>query len=630
MRRNVVYFAVVPAAILLIVLYVFLDGWVESGLEYAGERAVGAKVEIDNLALTMSPVGMAFDRLQVADANDPWMNLFETGRVQFAVDLGQLLRAKFIVETVEVNALILGTKRSTDGSIPPPPPPQAAEQTTVSEPSLVEQAAPALVEDARKAPVFDMAKLRADLKIDSLVDPKNLLTFRHLDSLKRQIDAASADWDTTLASFDKGKTQAEEIETRVRSINVNEIKTLPQATEAFNNAKTAYTTVQEVTKTLADRKRSVTDGINGIASGIRQIDDVATQDFRTTVALAQLPDLSMKGLAQLALGKDLMTEAQTYLGYADMVRNKIPEHSSRPDPTQPKRSEGIAVHFPLERSYPKVWIKQILVSGGTDAQQDSNYFAASGRVTDISNDQRITGKPIVVALGAKKGRGTNLKFDAFFDRRTAVPHDNYKVFLSGVPVGSMKLGRSGFLPSTITNATSRIRVEADIPGNQFDATTRVDIEQMQLSFDRDARNVVERIVRDVLTSINGFFVNLRLWKNDRGVIDVAFSSDLDDQLSARARKAIGDEVARIQAEIRAKVNAQIAAKRKDVEALFERKRAEAMTRVNDAEAEVKRRLAAVEQKKQELEQRVDYEKKRAEDALKKKAGDALKGLFKKN
>jgi dsDNA-specific endonuclease/ATPase MutS2 len=121
-----------------------------------------------------------------------------------------------------------------------------------------------------------------------------------------------------------------------------------------------------------------------------------------------------------------------------------------------------------------------------------------------------------------------------------------------------------------------------------------------------------------------------VWRNDRGAIDVAFATDLDDQISARARKAVGDEVARIQADIRAKVNARIAAKRKEVEALYEQKRAEAMRRVNDVETQVKQKLAVVEQKKNELEQRVEQEKKKAEDSLKKKAGDALKGILKRN
>ncbi len=627
MRRNFVLFVFVPAIVLLVVLYFFLDGWVEAGLEYAGERAVGAKVEIDDLALTLSPLGMRFEHLQVADPSDPWSNIFETGRVQFAMDINQLLRAKFIVETMEVNGLVLGTKRTTDGSIPKPPPAPVDE---TAEPSAVSQATAVLVDDAKKAPVFDLAKLRSELNIDSLTNPKNLLTYRHLDSLKRQIDAASAEWDTTLAALDRVKAQVDDVEARVKAININEIKTVPQATEAFNNAKAAYTTVQDVTRTFGERKRTITDGVNGLAAGVRQIDDVANQDFRNAVALAKLPDVSMSGLAQLALGNDIMSKARTYLGYADMVRSKIPEYTPKPDPTQPKRSQGLTVHFPSERAFPKLWIKQILISGGTDAAQDPNYFYATGKVTDISNDQRITGKPLVVALGAKKGNGTAMTFDAFFDRRSDVPHDNYKVGLTGVPVGAMELGRSGFLPSRITEATAKAKIDVDIPGNHLNASTRVDIERMRLTFDRDVKNLVERIVRDVLTSVSAFFVDLRVWRNDRGAIDVAFATDLDDQISARARKAVGDEVARIQADIRAKVNAQIAAKRREVEALYEQKRAEALRRVGELEAQVKQKVSLVEQKKSELEQRVEQEKKKAEDAVKKKAGDALKGLLKKN
>lgn len=627
MRRNFVLFAVVPLLVLLVVLYIFLDGWVEAGLEYAGEQAVGARVEIDDLALTLSPLGMRFERLQVADPADPWFNLFETGRVQFAMDVNQLLRAKFIVETMEVNGLILGTKRTTDGSIPKPPPPPPDPN---AEPSPVAQATAALADDAKQAPVFDLAKLRAELNIDSLTNPKNLATYRHLDSLKQQIDAASAQWDTTLAALDRVKAQADDVEARVKAINVNEIKTVPQATEAFNNAKAAYATVQDVTKTFTERRRTITDGINGLSAGIRQIDDVATQDYRNAVALAKLPDVSMSGLAQLALGKDIMSKAQSYLGYADMVRSKIPEYTPKPDPTQPQRSVGLNVHFPVERAYPKVWVKQVLISGGTDAKQDPNYFYASGKVTDISNDQRITGKPLTVALGASKGNGTAMTFDAFFDRRDQTPHDQYKVGLTGVPVGAMELGRSGFLPSKITDAMAKAKIEVDIPGNKLNATTRIDFERLKVGFDRDARNLVERIVRDVLSSINAFYVDLRVWRNDRGAIDVAFATDLDDQISARARKAVGDEVARIQADIRAKVNAQIAAKRREVEALYEQKKAEAMRRVNDIENQVKQKVAVVEQKKNELEQRVEQEKKKAEDALKKKAGDALKGILKRN
>ena len=115
MRKKFVYFILFPAFFLFLVVYLFIDRWMESGLEYAGEKVIGAKVEIDALSLSLSPVGLEFARLQVANPKDGMKNIFETGKVKFALDFGQLLRNKFIIETMEVNDLILGTNRATDG-----------------------------------------------------------------------------------------------------------------------------------------------------------------------------------------------------------------------------------------------------------------------------------------------------------------------------------------------------------------------------------------------------------------------------------------------------------------------------------------------------------------------------------
>ncbi len=118
MRKNFILFVLIPFIIFAVVAYFFIDRWIESGLEYGAEDAVGARVEIDNLSVTFSPLGLKFSKLQVADPTDPWRNIFETGEVEVAMNLGQLLRGKYIVENAKVNDLILGTKRTTDGSLP--------------------------------------------------------------------------------------------------------------------------------------------------------------------------------------------------------------------------------------------------------------------------------------------------------------------------------------------------------------------------------------------------------------------------------------------------------------------------------------------------------------------------------
>jgi uncharacterized protein (TIGR03545 family) len=620
MRKKFVLYALIPAVIVCIVVYLFIDSWIESAMEYAGEKAVGAKVEIDHLHVSINPIGIEFARLQVANPSDGWKNIFETGKVKFALNFGQLLRGKYIIETMEMNNLILGTKRITDGSIP--------KLKEAEEPSqLTEQAKHALtMEGAKSATSFDLDKIKREMNIDSLLNPNNLATYRRIDTLKRQINDASVQWKKTLDEIDKSKTKLADIESRVKSINVGNIKTLQAANDALNNAKSIVNTANEVKTTFDDQKKTLTDGVNKFGGSIKDLDDLATQDFRNVMSMAHLPDVSMKGIAEMVLGKDILNKAYEYLGYVEMAKSKIHNSSDKPPIETPARFKGQNIQFPVERSYPKFWIKKILISGGTDKAQDPQYFYAKGEVLNISNDQRITGYPLTVDLSATKGGTTTLALGASFDRRKELAVDNYKAVLTGLPIKEMSFGRSDFLPSKVTNAVADASITVIVPGNHFDSNSKIVFKNLKLVFEREPNGMVERIVRDVLASIKGFNVNLRMWSNENK-FDIAFATDLDDQLASQTKKVIGDEVTKIQNDLRNKLNAKISEKRAELEKLYNGKRDMVMGKVKEYETMVNEKLAMVDAKKKEIENRIDQEKKKQTGDVEKKAKDALKKLF---
>jgi len=623
MRKKFVYYILIPAVIICIIVYLFIDNWIESGLEYAGEKAVGAKVEIDHLRVTLNPIGIEFARLQVTNPSDGWKNMFETGKVKFALNFGQLLRGKYIIETMEMNNLILGTKRTTDGSIPKP-----KEEKPALQPPLTEEAKHALApQDSKSSTSFDLDKIKRELKIDSLLNPNNFATFRRVDSLKKQINDASVQWKTTLDEVDKSKSKLTDIESRVKALNLGNIKTLQAANDALNNAKSILNTVNEVKTTFNNQKMTLTDGVNMFSGSIKDLDDLATQDFRNVMSMAHLPDVSMKGIAEMVLGKDLLQKAYEYLGYVDMAKSKIQNSSDEPPIETPARFKGQNIHFPVERSYPKFWIKKILISGGTDKAQDPQYFYAKGEVLNITNDQRITGYPLTVDLSATKGGTTTLSLGASFDRRKELAVDNYKALLTRLPVKEMSLGRSDFLPSKITNAFADASIIVVVPGNHFESNTKIVFNNLTIVFQHEPSSLVERIVRDVLASIKGFNVNLHMWRNENK-FDVAFATDLDDQLASRTKKVLGDEIAKIQNDLRNKLNAKIAEKRAEVEKLYNEKREMVMGKLKEYETMVNEKLALVEAKKKEIENRIDQEKKKQTDDVTKKAKDALKKIFK--
>jgi uncharacterized protein (TIGR03545 family) len=617
MRKNFIFFVLIPLVVLLIVVYLFIDMWVEAGLEAAGESAVGAKVEIDNLKVTLSPIGIQWERLQVANPNDTWVNMFETGKVRFAMNFGQLLRNKYIIETMEVNDLLIGTKRTTDGGLPrkkETTSPQSGGSTFTSLASNVVGKA------LEQTPVFNIDNIKKGLNVDSLMKILDVRTLKHIDTLKQQVLVTSQQWQSSLNDFENSKVRLLEIEKNIKAINPNELKSVDKITAAISTVDNSIKNVNEIKQSFENRKASITADIQKVSGAVGTIDDVVKQDYQRLLSMAHLPNLNTNGIAQLLVGQEMYKRALSYLHWVDFARAHIKKSPSKPEEEEPPRMKGQNIHFPVERSYPKFWIKKVLISGGKGEMPEEEYIRAKGEVRDISNDQTITGVPLTVDLQGVEGGGRTFTLGALIDRRKDIPYDEFSAHLGGVPLAEFSLGRNDFLPARVTNARMSSSVNMKIPGNDFDARTQLDFRNVKLQFEAEPKNTIEKIVRNVLERINGFTASLRLW-NTGGSFDVAFATDLADQISSRLKDVLGREFAKLQNDLRTKLDAIVSGKKQEFEKLFASKKADVERQLDGYQSLVNEKLAFVEGKKKELTDKLDKETKG-------KGGDLLKKLFK--
>ncbi len=620
MRKKFVFFALVPVIVLIVVVYIFIDGWIASGLESAGEAITGAKVEIQNLSVTISPVGIRWGSLQVANPKEPMKNIFQTGKVQFAMNFGQLLRGKYIIESAEVNNLIFGTRRKTSGALPRKPVTKETSKGPSVFSSLMSQASSALGVNNLRTPNFNLSTVEKFLNTDSLLNPNNLQSYRMIDSLRQQLKAASAQWQSTLNELQQTKQKITSVENNVKAIDINQLKTPDQIVTALNTVKSSINTVNEVKQTFTTQEKAITDRVNTFASSTKAIGEAAKQDFNRVVSLARLPDVSMNGLSELVLGRDIFALADKYIYWIDFARSHIPSSGSNQKEPSPPRMKGQNIRFPEEHGYPKFWIKKILISGGTDKAQDPNYFYAKGEIANITDNQRITGRPMSINLLLRKGSGISLSLAATFDRRKDVPLDTYEAVLKGARIGTMNFGRASFLPSKVTNIAADASINVRVPGNNFDSNAKIQFSNLNFVFESQPRNVVESIIQQVLKSVNGFNVDLRMW-NVGGQFKLAFTTDLDQQLASRAKSVIGAEVAKLENDLRSKLNQVIANKQKEYEALLAQKQATVMNQLKGYDTYINDGLALVQGKQNEV-------LKKQQDLLKNKAGNLLQNLLK--
>ena len=102
-RKSGIITLAVILILFLIGLFIFTDKWVEGTLEDIGSSAVGAKVEIDGLDISLLSLKFQLSRLQVTDPDHTMRNMFETGRVSFQLNFPALFKKKIIIENVIIN-----------------------------------------------------------------------------------------------------------------------------------------------------------------------------------------------------------------------------------------------------------------------------------------------------------------------------------------------------------------------------------------------------------------------------------------------------------------------------------------------------------------------------------------------
>jgi uncharacterized protein (TIGR03545 family) len=628
MRKKFLLIVLVPLIILSLVIYIFIDSWITSGLEYAGEKAVGAKVEIEGLHLHLFPLGIEWAKMQVANPNDTWKNLFQTGKVSFLIDTGQLLRGKYIINIVGLKDFIVGTKRTTDGVLSEEKDVTSAknetngkgiEKTTATKTdnsmSFSKLADDAFKSTVTTTPLFDLAKLRNGFNVDSLISILDMKSVKHIDTLKTQIDQLNGQWNSMQKDLDVQKQKALDIEKQVKAIDVSKLNNLQNVLQAINTVDNARKNVNEIKDFVNEKTSTLQSSAQAITGSVGQLKNYVNQDFDKLKSMAKLPSINTAGMASLLVGNEMYKQAQSYLYWADAAKTNIKKYSPQPDYTYPPRFKGQDIRFPEERGYPKFWIKKVDLSGGTDKSAE-NYFTASGDAENISDNQHLTGQPITIALqGTTEQRA--LKLGAMFDRRSDVSSDEFNVSLAGVPVTDFSLGNSNFLPTKVTKANMDTQAKLSMVGNRIDATIKFDLKDVSLQFQSEPKNVVEQLFRQVLEGVKNFNIGLRMWNTD-GPFDVAISTDLDDILAQKVSAVVGQEIAKLQSDLRKKFDAKVQEQMDNFNKVYEAKLNDVKNQLDGYQSLLSDQLNTIDKKKQEL---LDKQKKGF-------LQDKLKGLFK--
>jgi uncharacterized protein (TIGR03545 family) len=620
MRKGAIYFLIVFAAIVGVILYFFRDRYLERAIESACEEANGAKVEIDNFHFSVFNLTCKFDRLQWTDPKDPWTNLFETGPAEFGVEGRPLFWKNFIIREAKISQVLLGTKRATNGWIPVEP----------EEPGLFDEVTASLAKEIKALPILNLQALKQKINLDSLINVEQLAVVQSAQTIRFDADSTGAKWQQFIKTYN-ASTKIAALQTQVQSINLQNLKTIEDFTTNLQNVTKLRDEVAALRNEITTNKKNAEQDFSRITGNIKNLDNLLAQDFNAAKQKLGIADFNIKDVGKMLFGNPVGGRFAEIMRYVDLGREYLPAAKKLMainKVEKPPRFAGQDIAFPRTLAYPKFLLRHALISGATNANL-AEALQLKGEIWGITSDPPIYGKPTIFDVQVFKEASNAYQVRAAFDHTSDVPKDTLNLRASDFRLGAVDLKNDkAYLPARLLANRGAVNATFALSGKNVSGRLEFDINKVDFQFDATAADAItETIRRSVFQPLEQLQITAAV-EGPADALKLHIGSNLDNIFAARANELVRASFARAQQEIRLRLNQEAAKRRQQVEALLAEKQKLVMAELNKYQTLLDEQLAVVENKKKEIEKRIEEEKKRATGEAKKKLESTVKGLIK--
>lgn len=635
MRKGALILLIVVALLAGLIYFFTQDRYIESALEGVGEAVAGARVEIDNFSFSLFGLRASWDRLQVANRNNPWRNIIETGPASLDFELRPLFWNRVIIEEVSLLEVRSGSKRTTDGTLP------AADNDRTR--SLVRSVMSALDLQVVELPSFDVAALGKTLKLDSLINVENLYTVQQFKRLRVQADSSLELWQSQL-SAQPYLQRVQDIRQSIDSLQVDQFaERLQQAdllylTQTLDRVNAVQSRVTTLRDEIDTRQQALRDDFTGLQNQVQRARGSLQEDIERAKRLASLQGLDVENIATMLFGRTLLDNIERILAFVARARAYMPvaqELFASNEPEAPPRLEGQNIRYPFHYRYPRFLIRKITLSGMTAAGDSTRGYAVNGLITGLTNEPPVLGQPARFQLQVGRQVGNQYELRGTLDHTGKVAHDSLWITARNFGIGRIRLAQHNILPTALELPRGDIALAGRFIGKSIAIDIDLDATSVQFRFADSAQTLIARSLRDVLAGIDRLDLGVRV-RGDDGRYTLGVKSNVDNLLAARVKGLVDEKLQDARARLEAQVRAEIDQRQQQVQALIASNQERAGAELAKAEALVREQRERLEAARQQLQTRIDEEKKKAGqlvDEQKKKAEEeakkALGGLLKK-
>ena len=586
--------------VFFVLTLIFTDSWLERTIENTASPIVGAKVEIDNLDVSLTDLRIRWDRLQVTNPKKTMTNLFETGNAEFDLEFIPLLSGKYIIESLKLNGIRTNTPRTSDGRLG---------KTETSEPGFIGQTIINLSKQVETNVSTEIFSSRQKLNVDSVLRLLNFQSIGQIKSLYADLDTKYGKYQT-MVSGTKILDDARNAGARIKSLDLKKMKSLNDYQQGLTTLNNVYGTIDSLRNFVSNTKNQITDDLRKAAADAGQVDDWISADYDRAMAMAKLPQLNAENMGRLLFGEMLINRFNQYLGYIATGRKYSEKFSgSTPKKETPPRLKGQDIRYSSVQDRPKFWIKKIELSG-----QTGDSIELGGKIDDIVSNQKVIGKPTILSIHGGKPGKINMAIDGEMNYLGAEPREKFRLQYAGFSLAGTRLSGSRLLPNSVKSGAGDVTTVLDINGNNIDGSITFTADNIRFAQDvsNEPKSKIEQIIHSVVTGISSVEVKATV-RGDADHLSVGISSNLDRIFADRLQAVAGDELRAAKTKIKNEIDRRIGDERQKLDKL-----------VADNEKIIRDKLGQYEQTLKDLTAQADAKKAEIEKAVAGQKGDLEK------
>ena len=526
---------VIVVGVVVALWFIFLDGIVRRMVEKGGTAIVGAEVDLARAHVTLVPLGITLQGLQVTDPQAPEKNSLEVSRIAFSLDSLNLFRRKVIINEMSAEGLQFGTARKKPGKVvaPPPKPPEEKKKESA-------------------LPSFTMPDVKKVLQDEKFESPA-VIEQAQAD-LKKKNEA----WQKTVASM-PDKTALDAYQERIKKLKEAQKGGLKGLKSAGADA---LALTKDLNRDLDSVKKAKASFGTDLAAAKALVENAERSPLDDVRRIADKYSISSEGLANLSqtlFGGSVRGWIDTgvlWYGRLKPLFERSGEKKGNVQAVKPLRGKGVDVRFKEARPLPDFLIGTIKAS----LQPGAGTF--TGTIRNITPDQDVLGKPLTFSFtgsGLQDAQAANLT-GTLDHRKADLLDDSMEIAVLGYKAAGMTLSSAASLPVSLQEGTMDLELKGRRDAKVISARCVARVKGAKLNTGSDeSGGAFARAIRSSLARISAFTLTADITGTPDNY-QVKVSSDLDKVMKDAAGSLVREQRDRLEKELKKAVQEKTAAK----------------------------------------------------------------------